>query len=87
MITHDGEVDAMDELMAEVKAARRTGNAYRRHVARIKELLIQVRRENPQLKVADLEKRIDVFYDRATISRITVPALREHADSPAEPAS
>ena len=77
----------MDELLAEVKAARRADTARRRHIARIKELLIQVRRENPKLGPADLERRIDVFYDRATISRITVPALREHADSPASPAS
>ena len=77
----------MDELLAEVKAARRADTARRRHIARIKELLIQGRRENPKLGPADLERRIDVFYDRATISRITTPALREHADSPAEPAS
>ena len=77
----------MDELLAEVKAARRADTARRRHIARIKELLIQVRKEDPQLKVADLEKRIDIFYDRATISRITAKALREHVGSPAEPAS
>ena len=77
----------MDELLAEVKAARRADTARRRHIDRIKELLIQVRRENPQLKVAELEKMIGIFYDRATISRITASALREHAGSPASPAS
>ena len=59
----------MDELLAEVKAARRADTARRRHIARIKELLIQVRRENPKLGPAELERRIDVFYDRATITR------------------
>jgi hypothetical protein len=85
VITHNEDVDAMDELLAEVKAARRADNARKRHIARIKELLIQVRRENPKVGPADLERMIDVFYDRATISRFTAPALREHAGSPAEP--
>jgi hypothetical protein len=67
----------MDELLAEVKAARRADIALQRHTDRVKELLIQVRRENPDLKLADLETRIGKFYDRATISRITVPELRK----------
>ena len=75
----------MDELLAEVKAARRADNARKRHIARIKELLIEVRKADRKLGPADLERRIDVFYDRATISRITAPALQKHADSPAEP--
>jgi hypothetical protein len=70
----------MDELLAEVKAARRADSALQRHTDRVKELLIQVRRENPGLKLADLETRIGKFYDRATISRITVPELRKTAD-------
>ena len=69
----------MDELLAEVKAARRADLARKRHTERVKELLVQVRRENPKLKVADLEEMIGRFYDRATISRITVPELRKRS--------
>jgi hypothetical protein len=67
--------DVVDELLAEVKAARRTGAAHERHHGRVKELLIQVRRERPDLGLADIEALIDRYFDRATISRLTVPAL------------
>jgi hypothetical protein len=72
----------MDELLAEVKAARRATDARKRHTARIKELLIQVRLSDPDLTVADLEAKIGRFYDRATISRITFPAIKGAADPP-----
>jgi hypothetical protein len=67
--------DVVDDLLAEVRAARRAGAALKRHNDRIKELLVQVRREHPELGLADIEEKIDRYYDRATISRVTVPQL------------
>jgi hypothetical protein len=74
-ITEDGGVDAMNELLAEVRAARRTEKTLERHTDRIKELLIEVRRQNPKLKVHELEEMIGRYYDRATISRVTAEPL------------
>ena len=71
----------MDELLAEVRAERRAEAASKARRERIRQLLIQVRRDDPGLKVADLEARIGRFYDRATISRITYPAIRDGAES------
>ena len=71
----------MDDLLAEVEAAREAKTVLERHTRRIRELLIQVRWENPTLKLADLEATIGKFYDRATISRITVPELNKRAGS------
>ncbi len=65
----------VDDLLTEVRAARRTGAAHERHHARVKELLVKVRRERPDLGLADIEELIDRYFDRATISRITVPEL------------
>jgi hypothetical protein len=67
----------MKELLAEVKAARRAQSAFQRHADRVKELLIQVRVADPDLKLADLEAEIGKFYDRATISRVTADAVKE----------
>jgi hypothetical protein len=72
-------VDVVDELLAEVKAARRARTAEKRHTDRVKELLVEVRVQRPDLGVADIEEMIGRFYDRATISRITVPAIRGRA--------
>ena len=66
----------MEELLAEVRAARLADTARKTHRDKIKELLIKVRLEEPDLTVADLEERIGRFYDRATISRITYPAIK-----------
>lgn len=74
----------LDELLDEVKAARRTKAADKRHRERIKELLIRVRLERPNLTVADIEERIGRFYDRATISRITADAVKDHKAAQAE---
>lgn len=65
----------MDDLLAEVRAEVRAGKASERRRERIRKLLIQVRLDNPTMKVADLEAKIGKFYDRATISRITYPAI------------
>lgn len=67
--------DVVDQLLAEVRAARRADAARERHTRRIKELLVQVRRERPDLGLADIEELIGRYYDRATISRETVPHL------------
>ena len=69
--------DVVDELLAEVKAARRAEATRKRHADRVKELLVTVRRERPELSVVDIEAMIGRFYDRATISRITAPAMRQ----------
>jgi hypothetical protein len=78
----------MDELLAEVRAARRAEAARDQHAARIKQLLIDVRleaiRENRHLKIADLEASIGKFYDRATISRFTADAVKAAKSAPAE---
>lgn len=65
----------VQELLAEVRAARRAQAAAERHTDNVKELLVKVRLERPDLGLADIEEMIDRFYDRATISRITVPQL------------
>jgi hypothetical protein len=70
----------MEELLAEVRAARRAEAALDRHARRVKALLIDVRlealREGKSLKIADLEASIGKFYDRATISRYTADAVK-----------
>ena len=65
----------VNDLVAEVKAARRADAAFKRHNDRVKELLVEVRRQRPDLGLADIEQMIDRYFDRATISRITVPEL------------
>lgn len=74
-------MDVLDELLAEVKAARRADTARKRRTSRIKELLVQVRIKHPDLGPADIEQLIGRYYDRATISRVTVPELRDRAAS------
>jgi hypothetical protein len=69
----------MEKLLAEVRAEVRAGKASELRRERIKALLIQVRLENPDLKVVDLERDLGGFYDRATISRITYPAIKDAA--------
>ena len=65
----------MDELLAEVQAARETEAALKDHTDQIKALLVKVRLERPDLGLADIEAMIGRYYDRATISRVTVPLL------------
>lgn len=73
----------MDELLAEVRAARRAQKAARTHADRVKELLIQVRLQKPEMNVVEIEEKIGRFYDRATISRITSPAIKAQAEKSA----
>lgn len=76
VITDDGDVsDVVDDLLAEVQAARATLAEHERHHARVKELLVEVRRERGDLGLADIEEMIGKYMDRATISRITAPQL------------
>ena len=65
----------MDDLLAEVRAEVRAAKASEKRRERIRQLLIQVRLDDPEMKLADLEAKIGKFYDRATISRITYPAI------------
>lgn len=74
----------VEELLAEVKAARRAQASEKRHTDRVKELLVEVRVQRPDLGVADIEAMIGRFYDRATISRITHPVLKERRQAAGE---
>ena len=65
----------VDELVAEAKAARRAEAAYERHMARVRELLPQVRAKDPKkYGPATLEEMIGKVYERGTISRLTAEA-------------
>ena len=72
---HGGMGDVVQELLAEVKAAREAQTERDAHHERVKELLVRARRERPDLGPADLEELTGKYFDRATISRITVPEL------------
>lgn len=67
----------VNDLLAEVQAARDCQAAYERHHERVKELLIQARLEDENLGPGDLERMTDRYLDRATISRITYPAIKD----------
>jgi len=68
-------VDVVDELLAEVKAAREALAEHERHHERVKELMVRARLEKPEIGPADLEELTGKYMDRATISRITYPKL------------
>jgi fructose-1,6-bisphosphatase len=68
-------VDVQQELIAEAKAAKEHKAAYDRHIKRVRELLIIIRKEQPELTVAELEEMIGKVYDRGTISRRTAGAI------------
>ena len=70
-----GVTDVVDELLAEVRKARAADNARRKHSERVKELLIRVRQERPDLTIPEIEKMIGRYYDRGTISRVTSAAV------------
>lgn len=65
----------VQELLDEVKAAREAQAERDAHHERVKELLIRARKERPDLGPGDLEELTGKYFDRATISRMTVPAL------------
>lgn len=74
----------LKELLDEVKAARRAEAAEKRHRDRIKQLLVDVRLQRPDLTVADIEEEIGRFYDRASISRFTAGAVKAAKDALAQ---
>ena len=65
----------VDELLAEVRAAKRAKAAYDRHMGKIRDLLPVVRATNvKKYGPATLEEMIDKLYERGTISRLTAEA-------------
>lgn len=68
----------MDDLKAAVATARASQKQASRDHEYVKELLIQARKERTDLGIAELEAEIDRYFDRATISRITYPALKDN---------
>jgi hypothetical protein len=67
--------ELVNELVAAAKAARRAEAARERHMKRVRELLPQVRAENPKkYGPLKLEELIGKVYDRGTISRLTAQA-------------
>jgi len=71
------EAELVAELVAEAKAARRTKAAYERHLARVRELLPEVRAQNPKkYGPRALEEMIFLVYERGSISRWTSGAAR-----------
>jgi hypothetical protein len=67
--------ELVNELVAAAKAARRAEAARERHMKRVRELLPQVRAENPkEYGPLKLEELIGKVYDRGTISRLTAQA-------------
>lgn len=65
----------VQDLLAEVEAARAAEKAHEQHSERVKELLVQLRIERPDMKLAQIEELIGRFYERASISRFTSHAL------------
>jgi len=72
-----------DELRAAVARARESRKLADDAHEHVKSLLIRARVERPDLGPDDLEAMTDKYFDRGTISRITVPALRELGHEPA----
>ena len=70
----------VDELVAEVEAARTADAVAAQHRARVDELLLRVRQET-NLGLPEIEQAIGRFYDRATISRKTSGALGKSRSS------
>jgi hypothetical protein len=65
-----------EQLIAAAKAAKRAEAAYQRHLARVRELLPEVRAQDvKKYGPAVLEEMIGKVYDRGTISRLTAEAV------------
>ena len=71
------------DLLAEIAAAREDDERSKKRAERIRELLIQLRLEKPDLTLPLIEDLIGRYYDRATISRKTSAAVREAHPAPA----
>lgn len=67
--------DVVDDLKDEVRLAREAGTAAKQHTDKVKELLVRLRREQPDMTLPEIEDLIGRFYDRATISRLTAPVI------------
>ena len=66
----------VDDLLAAVETARASKAVHERDHQRVKELLIQVRREKGEaIGPGDLEDLIGKYMTRDTISRVTSPAF------------
>lgn len=69
-------MDVVDELLQAVKTARESRAAADRDHERVKELILRVRRERGEdYGPADIEALTERYFDRATISRMTVPEM------------
>jgi len=69
-------MDVVDELREAVSAARKSREQANRDHEHVKELLVRARQERgEELGPAELEDLTDRYFDRATISRITVKAM------------
>jgi hypothetical protein len=67
--------DVVQELLAEVAAARKAREQDKQHSARVRELLVVLRQEKPDMTLPEIEDLIERFYERASISRYTAHAL------------
>lgn len=65
----------VEELVTEARAANEAKAEYDRHIGRVRELLIAVRKQRPELSVVEIESLIERAYDRGTISRLTAEAV------------
>lgn len=69
-------MDVVDELTEAVKAAREARAAADRAHEHVKELILRVRKERgDDYGPADIELLTGRYFDRATISRMTVPEM------------
>lgn len=68
----------VEDLLAEVEAARASLAEHERHHERVKELMIEARlKDRKKFGPKVLEQMTDAYLDRATISRFTAKALAD----------
>lgn len=65
----------VEELKAAVARARKADATADECHGEVKRLLVEVRRLKPDMSLPDIEIEIERYYDRASISRFTAPAL------------
>jgi hypothetical protein len=69
-------MDVIDELKEAVRTARASRETADRDHEHVKELIVRVRQERgDDYGPADIERETDRYFDRGTISRMTVPEL------------